>query len=72
MRDIVELYLTPPNRAVVLCIDEKTSVLALDRTQPILPLRPKQAERHTRDYKRHGTSSLFAAADVKAGTSSSY
>jgi transposase/transposase-like protein len=68
VRDIIGLYLNPPNRAVVLCIDEKTQVQALDRTQPILPLRPGQAERRTHDYKRHGTTSLFAALDVKAGT----
>ena len=68
VRDIVGLYLNPPDRAVVLCVDEKSQVQALDRTQPILPLRPGQAERRTHDYKRHGTTSLFAALDVKAGT----
>jgi transposase len=68
VRDIVGLYLDPPDRAVVLCVDEKSQVQALDRTQPILPLRPGQAERRTHDYKRHGTTSLFAALDVKAGT----
>ena len=68
VRDIVGLYLNPPDRAVVLCIDEKSQVQALDRTQPILPLRPGQAERRTHDYKRHGTTSLFAALDIKAGT----
>jgi transposase len=68
VRDIVGLYLSPPERAVVLCVDEKSQVQALDRTQPLLPMRPGQAERHTHDYKRHGTTSLFAALDVKAGT----
>ena len=68
MRDIVGLYLDPPDRAVVLCIDEKSQIQALDRTQPLLPMRPGQVERRTHDYKRHGTTSLFAALDVKAGT----
>ena len=68
VRDIVGLYLSPPERAVVLCVDEKSQVQALDRTQPLLPMRPGQAERHTHDYTRHGTTSLFAVLDVKAGT----
>jgi hypothetical protein len=68
VRDIVGLYLAPPDRALVLCVDEKSQMQALDRTQPLLPLRPGQAERRTRDYTRHGTTSLFAALDVKAGT----
>jgi transposase len=68
VRDIVGLYLSPPERAIVLCVDEKSQVQALDRTQPLLPMRPGQAERRTHDYKRHGTTSLFAALDVKAGT----
>jgi transposase len=68
VRDIVGLYLDPPDRALVLCVDEKSQIQALDRTQPLLPLRPGQAERRTHDYKRHGTTSLFAALDVKAGT----
>ena len=68
VRDIVGLYLSVPERAVVLCVDEKSQVQALDRTQPLLPMRPGQAERHTHDYTRHGTTSLFAALDVKAGT----
>jgi hypothetical protein len=67
VRDIVGLYLDPPDRAVVLCVDEKSQIQALDRTQPLLPLRPGQAERRTHDYKRHGTTSLFAALDVAAG-----
>jgi transposase len=68
VRDIVGLYLSPPERALVLCVDEKSQIQALDRTQPMLPLRPGQVERRTHDYKRHGTTSLFAALDVKAGT----
>ena len=68
VRDIVGLYLSPPERAVVLCVDEKSQVQALDRTQPLLPMRPGQVERRTHDYKRHGTTSLCAALDVKAGT----
>jgi transposase len=68
VRDIVGLYLSLPERAVVLCIDEKSQVQALDRTQPLLPMRPGQIERHTHDYTRYGTTSLFAALDVKAGT----
>jgi len=68
VRDIVGLYLNPPDRALVLCVDEKSQIQALDRTQPLLPMRPGQAERRTHDYKRHGTTSLFAALDVKAGT----
>lgn len=68
VRDIVGLYLDPPDRALVLCLDEKTQIQALDRTQPVLPMRPGQAERQTHDYERHGTTSLFAALDVKAGT----
>jgi transposase len=68
VRDIVGLYLSPPERALVLCVDEKSQIQALDRTQPLLQLRPGQAERRTHDYKRCGTTSLFAALDVKAGT----
>ena len=65
VRDIVGLYMNPPDHAVVLCVDEKAQIQALDRTQPILPMRPGQIERRTHDYKRHGTTSLFAALDVK-------
>jgi transposase len=68
VRDIVGLYVAPPDHALVLCVDEKSQVQALDRTQPLLPLRPGQAERRTHDYARHGTTSLFAALDVRAGT----
>jgi transposase len=68
VRDIVGLYLDPPERALVLCVDEKTQIQALDRTQPLLPMRPGQAERRTHDYERHGVTTLFAAFDVKAGT----
>src|SRR5918997_3281930 len=67
VRDIVGLYLSPPDRALVLCVDEKTEMQALERTQPVLPMRPGQAERRTAGYTRHGTSSLFAALDVAAG-----
>lgn len=67
VRDIVGLYLNPPDHALVLCTDEKSQIQALDRTAPILPLRPGQAERRTHDYRRHGTTSLFAALDVASG-----
>ncbi|MBI3264664.1 MAG: IS630 family transposase [Acidobacteria bacterium] len=65
VRDIVGLYMNPPEHAVVVCVDEKAQIQALDRTQPLLPMRPGQVERRTHDYKRHGTTSLFAALDVK-------
>lgn len=67
VRDVVGLYMSPPDRAVVLCVDEKSQIQALDRSQPMLPLRPGQAARRTHDYKRHGTTSLFAALDVATG-----
>jgi len=67
VRDIVGLYLHPPDQALVLCVDEKTQIQALDRSQPLLPMRPGQAERRTHDYVRHGTTSLFAALEVKSG-----
>ena len=67
VRDIVGLYLRPPDKALVLCVDEKSQIQALDRTQPVLPLRPGQAERRTYDYTRHGTTTLFAALDAKSG-----
>jgi transposase len=67
VRDIVGLYLHPPDRALVICVDEKTQIQALDRSQPVLPMRPGQAERQTHDYLRHGTTSLFAALDVATG-----
>ena len=67
VRDIVGLYIHPPEHAVVLCVDEKSQIQALDRTSPLLPLRPGQAERRTHDSKRHGTTSLFAALDAKSG-----
>jgi len=67
VRDIVGLYLHPPERAVVLCVDEKSQIQALDRTQPILPMRPGIPERRTHDYRRHGTTSLFAALDIATG-----
>ena len=65
VRDIVGLYMNPPEHALVLCVDEKSQIQALDRTQPLLPLRPGQVERGTHDYKRHGTTSLFAALELK-------
>jgi transposase len=68
VRDIVGLYLNPPQRALVLCVDEKSQIQALDRTQPLLPMRPGQVERRTHDYRRHSTTSLFAALDAKSGT----
>ena len=67
VRDIVGLYLNPPDKAIVLSVDEKSQIQALDRTQPILPLRPGMPERQTHDYERHGTTTLFAALDVAAG-----
>jgi transposase len=67
VRDIVGLYLDPPDRAMVLCVDEKSQIQALDRTQPLLPMRPGQVERRTHDYMRHGTTSLFAALDIATG-----
>jgi transposase len=67
VRDIVGLYLDPPDRALVLCVDEKSQIQALDRTAPLLPMRPGQIERRTHDYVRHGTTSLFAALDAKTG-----
>jgi transposase len=67
VRDIVGLYLDPPERALVLCVDEKSQIQALDRSQPLLPMRPGQVERRTHEYVRHGTTSLFAALDVKTG-----
>ena len=65
VRDIVGLYMNPPDRALVLCVDEKSQIQALDRTQPLLPMRPGQVERRTHDYKRNGTTSLFAALELK-------
>lgn len=67
VRDLVGLYLNPPDRALVLCVDEKAQIQALDRTQPLLPMRPGQVEHRTHDYERHGTTSLFAALDLASG-----
>jgi transposase len=67
VRDIVGLYLAPPDRALVLCVDEKSQVQALDRTQPLLPMRPGQAERRSHDDTRYGTTTLFAALDIASG-----
>jgi transposase len=67
VRDIIGLYMSPPDNALVLCVDEKSQIQALNRTQPMLPLRPGQAERHTYDYERHGTTTLFAALNTATG-----
>ena len=67
VRDIVGLYLNPPTHAVVYCVDVKPQIQALDRTAPLLPLQPGQVERRTHDYERHGTTSLYAALNVKSG-----
>jgi transposase len=67
VRDVVGLYLHPPDKAMVLCVDEKSQIQALDRSQPLLPMRPGQAERRSHDYTRHGTTSLFAALDLATG-----
>ena len=67
VRDIVGLYLDPPERALVLCVDEKSQIQALDRSRPLLPMRPGQVERRTHDYTRHGTTTLFAALDIATG-----
>ena len=67
VRDVVGLYLDPPDKAIVLCIDEKSQIQALDRTAPMLPLRPGLPERATHDYKRNGTTTLFAALEVATG-----
>jgi transposase len=67
VRDIVGLYLNPPDKALVLCVDEKSQIQALDRTQPLLPMRPGLPERQTHDYERHGTTCLFAAFNILDG-----
>src|SRR6266852_3115705 len=67
VRDVVGLYVSPPAHAVVLCVDEKSQIQALDRSQPMLPMRPGQVARRSHDYKRHGTTSLFAALDIATG-----
>src|SRR5437667_4570200 len=67
LRDVVGLYLNPPAKAVVFCVDEKSGIQALDRTRPVLPLRPGVPERQTHDYIRYGTTTLFAALDVATG-----
>lgn len=68
LRDVVGLYLNPPDKALVLCVDEKSQIQALDRTQPALPMRSGAPERQTHDYVRHGTTTLFAALNVLDGT----
>jgi transposase len=67
LSDVVGLYLHPPEQAVVICVDEKSQIQALDRTQPLLPMRPGQPERRTHDYVRHGTTTLFAGLDIASG-----
>ena len=67
VRDIVGLYMDPPDKALVLCVDEKSQMQALERTQPLLPLRPGVTAKRTHDYVRHGTTTLFAALDAKTG-----
>lgn len=67
VRDIVGLYMNPPDNAFVVCVDEKSQIQALERTQPLLPMRPGQIERRTNDYKRHGTTALFAALHAASG-----
>jgi transposase len=67
VRDVVGLYVSPPEHAIVLCVDEKSQIQALDRSQPLLPMRPGQSARRSHDYKRHGTTSLFAALDIATG-----
>jgi len=67
VRDVVGLYMNPPENAIVVCVDEKTQIQALDRTAPILPLRPGVPEKQTHDYKRNGTTTLFAALEVATG-----
>ena len=67
VRDVVGLYLNPPDKAIVLCVDEKSQIQALDRTAPILPMRPGLPEKQTHDYVRHGTTTLFAALEVATG-----
>jgi transposase len=67
VRDVVGLYVSPPEHALVLCVDEKFQIQALDRSQPMLPMRPGQASRRSHDYKRHGVTSLFAALDIATG-----
>jgi transposase len=68
VRDVVGLYMAPPDRALVLCVDEKPQIQAAEGTAPVLPMRPGQPERRTHDYRRNGTTDLFAALDVRAGT----
>ena len=67
IRDVVGIYLDPPKGAVVVCVDEKSQIQALDRTQPVLPMRPGRPEQQTHDYKRHGTTTLFAALEIATG-----
>jgi hypothetical protein len=68
VRDVVGLYLNPPDRALVLCVDEKPLIQAVEGTTPVLPMPPGQAERRSHDYRRHGITELFAALNVKTGS----
>jgi hypothetical protein len=68
VRDVMGLYLSPPSHALVLCVDEKSQMQALNRSQTVLPMRPGQPERRSDDYMRHGTTSLFAALDIATGS----
>jgi hypothetical protein len=67
LRDVVGLYLDPPEHAIVVCVDEKSQIQALERTQPVRAVRPGRPKRHTHDYIRHGTATLFAALEVATG-----
>jgi hypothetical protein len=67
VRDVVGLYLAPPDRVLVLCVDEKPQIQAIEPTAPVLPMQQGQPERHSHDYRRHGITDLLAALDVKAG-----
>ena len=67
VRDVVGLYLAPPENAIVLCVDEKSQIQALDRTAPVLQMRPHSCEKRNYDYVRHGTSTLFAALEIATG-----
>ena len=68
LKDVVGLYLNPPDKALVLCVDEKSQIQALDRTQPLLPMRPGVPARQSHDYRRNGTTTLFAALSMLDGT----
>jgi hypothetical protein len=67
VRDVVGLYMAPPEHAIVLCVDEKSQIQALTRSQTVFPMQPRQPERRSHDYTRHGTTALFAALDITTG-----